>query len=76
MSERFRVHFRVDLFNIFNHPNFANPDSTIGDGTFGQSIGMANGGLGGAGAAGTTSLNSVFQAGGPRTVQMSLKLQF
>jgi hypothetical protein len=33
-----RVNFAVGLqaFNAFNHPNFANPDNTLGDATFGQ----------------------------------------
>jgi hypothetical protein len=72
VSERFKLVFRADFFNLFNHPNFADPDSGIGDGTFGQSIQMANGVLGGYG----NSLNSVFETGGPRTIQFSLKLQF
>jgi hypothetical protein len=75
VSERFKLLVRIDLFNLFNHPNFANPNPTIGNGTFGQSIGMANGSLGGT-LGGGSSLNSVFQTGGPRTIQLSLKLQF
>jgi Carboxypeptidase regulatory-like domain/TonB-dependent Receptor Plug Domain len=31
-----RIQFRGELFNLFNHPNFYNPDNTVGDGTFGQ----------------------------------------
>ncbi len=29
----------MSAFNVFNHPNFANPDSNLGDGTFGQITG-------------------------------------
>jgi Carboxypeptidase regulatory-like domain/TonB-dependent Receptor Plug Domain len=37
ISERWgRVQFRSEFFNTFNHPNFYNPDNTVGDGTFGQ----------------------------------------
>jgi hypothetical protein len=29
ITERTRIQFRSDFFNIFNHPNFANPDGGI-----------------------------------------------
>ena len=73
VAERVKLLFRADLFNLFNHPNFANPDTGLADGTFGESIALANGSLGGINQ---SSQNSVFQTGGPRRVQFSLKLQF
>jgi hypothetical protein len=36
VMEHGKVQFRGELFNLFNHPNFYNPDNTVGDGTFGQ----------------------------------------
>jgi hypothetical protein len=36
IHERGKVQFRSEFFNLFNHPNFGNPDNTVGDGTFGQ----------------------------------------
>jgi len=36
IGEKGKVQFRGELFNLFNHPNFYNPDNTVGDGTFGQ----------------------------------------
>ena len=29
ITERAHIQFRSDFFNIFNHPNFANPDGGI-----------------------------------------------
>jgi hypothetical protein len=69
MTERLNVQFRVDAFNLLNHPNFANPFAYIGFGpSFLQSMSMLNKGLGG--------LNPLFQEGGPRSLQLSLKLVF
>ncbi len=36
IAERFDLEFRVNAFNVFNHTEFANPDTNIGDPTFGQ----------------------------------------
>ena len=68
-SERAGLQFRADMFNIFNHPNFANPDNNIDDGPlFGLSSQMLNQSLGG--------LNALYQIGGPRSLQLSLKFEF
>jgi hypothetical protein len=69
VTERIALEFRTDAFNLLNHPNFTNPFAFIGLGpTFLKSPSMANEGLGG--------LNAVFQQGGPRSLQLSLKLSF
>ncbi len=36
INENNQIQFRSEFFNLFNHPNFYNPDNTVGDGTFGQ----------------------------------------
>lgn len=35
-DENRRVEFRAEFFNLFNTPQFSNPDSTFGSSTFGQ----------------------------------------
>jgi hypothetical protein len=34
------LQFRADTFNVFNHPNFDNPDGNISDADFGELIGV------------------------------------
>jgi hypothetical protein len=40
IKERVNMHVGIQAFNALNHPNFANPDSTFGDGTTGIISGM------------------------------------
>lgn len=69
IAERLSLQFRADAFNLLNHPNFSNPFAFVGGGSsFLQSSEMLNQGLGG--------LNALFQEGGPRSLQLSLKLTF
>jgi len=69
ISDRFNLQFRADAFNLLNHPNFTNPAGAIGFGPANLlSAAMLNYGLGG--------LNPLFQEGGPRSLQLSLKLSF
>jgi hypothetical protein len=69
ITNRASMNFRADAFNVFNHPNFTNPAGYIEYGSFYlQSEKMLNEGLGG--------LNPLFQEGGPRSLQVSLRLVF
>lgn len=36
LTEQYRLEFRTDAFNTFNHPNFSAPDAVIGDSAVGQ----------------------------------------
>src|SRR5208283_5252859 len=36
LGERVQFGVGAQAFNVFNHPNFSNPDSGLGDPTFGQ----------------------------------------
>lgn len=73
LTERASLLFRADVFNALNHPDFANPVSFAASGLFGISTStVANSEVGG----GAFGLNSIFNIGGPRAIQLSLKLQF
>jgi hypothetical protein len=74
VTERVGVRFRAELFNIFNHPNFANPANMLTSPLFGYSTQTLANGLGSGGANG--GFNPLYQIGGPRSIQVALKLQF
>jgi hypothetical protein len=77
VTERFKIQFRAEAFNLFNHPNFANPNNIFTNAQFGRSTQMLNRGLGGVGGgAGEGGFNPLYQAGGPRSMQFALKLLF
>jgi Carboxypeptidase regulatory-like domain/TonB-dependent Receptor Plug Domain len=70
--------FRAEAFNVFNHPNFgtlnvscgaSDPGAVCNNSIMGQATDtLANSTLGG--------LASIYQQGGPRSMQFALKLQF
>jgi len=76
-TERFSLQARGDFFNILNHPNFGNPINYLnapGTTPFGYATQMLSNYLGGGGQSG--GLNPLYQIGGPRSIQLALKLQF
>lgn len=65
ISERLRAEFRFEAFNLLNHANFGNPNSTVTSSNFGKIQNTKASGL-----------NSVGNLGNPRVIQFGLKLVF
>lgn len=74
VTESVSLRFRAEFFNIFNHPSFGNPVNTLTNALFGRSTQTLASSLGSGGANG--GLNPLYQIGGPRSIQLALKLQF
>jgi hypothetical protein len=73
-TERLGLQVRADFFNILNHPNFGSPINFLTSPQFGQSTQMLANYLGSGGQSG--GLDPLYQIGGPRSIQLALKLQF
>jgi Carboxypeptidase regulatory-like domain/TonB-dependent Receptor Plug Domain len=77
--ERLKFQFRAEAFNVFNHPNFGtinsfycSPDPTSPNYSPGCAFGQATATL----ANSLGGLNSLYQMGGPRSMQFALRLTF
>jgi hypothetical protein len=76
--ERYKAQFRAEFFNVFNHPNISNPfGGPGGDNSYTDPSGDA-GTLFGfrPETPDVTSSNTVLGSGGPRAIQLGLKLIF
>lgn len=72
LPARAAVQVRMDVFNVFNWPNFANPEGRLNNANFGVSTQMLGRSLG----AGGVGLSPLYQVGGPRSTQLSFKVEF
>ncbi len=61
INERLSVQLRGEVFNLFNHPNFANPVGFLNDANFGKS---------------TSTIGNLVGTGTSRQAQLALKLLF
>jgi outer membrane receptor protein involved in Fe transport len=68
IGERVKLQFRAEAYNVFNHPNFGLINANFGEATFGQATATLANSLG--------ILSPLYQVGGPRSLQFSLRLSF
>jgi hypothetical protein len=61
-AESRRAEFRVEFFNLFNHPRWGNPDADVNSGTFGRTFGVGD--------------NSRDFGSGERQIRLGVRLQF
>ena len=74
VTERAGLQLRVEVFNALNHANLSDPQASLSSPQFGESQSMLNTGLGTGGPA--NGLMPVYQIGGPRSLQISLRFSF
>jgi hypothetical protein len=68
LADGFGVQLRAEAYNLFNHPGFGYIDPSLTDALFGQPTLMLNQSFGPSG--------SLYEPGGPRSLQVSLRLHF
>jgi hypothetical protein len=73
ITERYRFSIAVEGFNALNHPNFANPSplegANLASPDFGVVTQMFNQTFGG-------GVNALYRSGGPRSMELALRLSF
>jgi hypothetical protein len=74
ITEKTALRLRGEFFNVLNHPNFGSPTNSLTSPLFGRSTQTLSNSLGSGGANG--GFNPLYQIGGPRSVQLALKLVF
>ncbi|MDX6710022.1 MAG: hypothetical protein QOH96_1038 [Blastocatellia bacterium] len=75
LTETQSLQFRVEIFNLFNHANFADPSGGINIDAFGGSLNQAAK-FGQSISTVGNQLGGLLGAGGPRQIQLSLRYSF
>jgi hypothetical protein len=82
IHESVNVEFRAEIYNVFNHPNFANPPGTISPSAFstsfqpGDPLSSKTVGNGGAFGKFNRTLSTDVGTGANRQIQLAMRLNF
>lgn len=75
LRENFKLQLRAEMFNVLNHPNFGPQYNQFGASGFGISTQLLSESLN-SGNLGGGAFSPLYQIGGPRSIQLALKLNF
>ena len=76
VGERVRLRFHVNVFNVLNQPNFSAPQASLLLPNFGKATSMMNSSFGTGSISSGGGNNPLYSLGGPRSIQLALKILF